>query len=45
MIARYGNKEVKNFSPLQPIFNEIKKEIKKEFIKAGLEWSEEYNIN
>lgn len=41
--AIYADKAVKDFPQLKPILENIKKRLKEEYIKQGLDWKEEYN--
>lgn len=43
MIAMYPDKHVNKFPELKPILIEIKKRLKIEFRKRGLEWKKEYD--
>jgi putative hydrolases of HD superfamily len=43
LIATYPDKHINNFPELIPILKELKSRMKKEFIKRGIKWKEEYD--
>ncbi len=43
LVATYIDKHVKNFPELKPVLRELKKRLKIEFEKRGIEWKEEYD--
>lgn len=43
LIATYTDKHVNKFPELKPVLIELKKRLKKEFEKRGLEWKKEYD--
>jgi putative hydrolase of HD superfamily len=44
LIATYPDKHVKNFPELIPVLKELKKRLKKQFEKRGIEWKKEYEM-
>ena len=43
LIPTYADEAIKNFPELLPMLKIIKRKLKKEFIKGGFEWKEEYD--